>query len=216
MKKLVFLCCAGILIASCSKDIVRGNGPVVTETRLLSNFTEVSVSGSTNVFITYGNNFSIQVKGYSNLLPHFETRLVNNILYLGYESGVNVHNDNTEVFITMPLIRSLSTEGSGDINTTGQFDYTDEFRARVMGSGSIGFSKGNAQRFISKIEGSGNIHAFGLETAEADITTSGSGNTEISASSTLKVKITGSGNVYYRQTPSITAEITGSGVVRPG
>lgn len=215
MKKLVFLFSAGILMTSCSKEVIRGNGPVVTENRSLSNFTEVSVSGSTDVHITYGSSFKVEVKGHSNLLPHFESRLVNNTLYLGYEPGVNVHNDNTEVFITMPLIRSLATEGSGNINTTGQFDNTTEFKARVSGSGNIHFSQGNAQSFSAKIEGSGNIHAFGLQTADADINTTGSGNTEIKASNTLKVKITGSGSVYYRGTPTVTTDITGSGVVRP-
>lgn len=216
MKKLALIPFVGIIISSCTKDSITGNGPVIAETRSLSHFTEVSVSGSTDVYITYGSSFKVEVKGYSNLLPYFDTRLVNNTLYLGYEPGVNVHNDNTEVFITMPLIKSLTTEGSGNINTSGQFDYTTEFRARVSGSGSIRFSQGQAQNFNARIEGSGNIHAFGLEAADAVITTLGSGNTEIKALNTLKVKITGSGNVYYRGVPSITADITGSGVVRPG
>lgn len=216
MKKLALILCAGILISSCSKDRITGNGPVVTETRSISNFNEVSVSGSTDVFITYGNNFKVEVKGHSNLLPYFESRLVGNTLYLGYGSDVNVHNDNTEVYITMPLIKSLTTEGSGDINTTGVFNNTTEFKARVSGSGSIRFSQAQAQSFNSRIEGSGHILAFGLEVADADITTAGSGNTEIKATNTLKVKITGSGSVYYRGTPTVTADITGSGVVRPG
>ncbi len=215
MKKLMIILSAGFIISSCSKDLIRGNGPVITETRSVSNFNEVSVSGSTDVFITQGAAFSVEIKGYSNLLPHFETRLVNNTLYLGYENGTNVQNDNTEVFITMPSISGLSTAGTGNITTTGIFDHVSSFNARVAGSGSIYFSEGSAQQFSSVIEGSGNILAFGMQAVEAETRTTGSGNTEITATSKLKVKITGSGNVYYKSTPLITADISGSGVVQP-
>jgi len=50
---------------------------------------------------------------------------------------------------------------------------------------------------------------------KAETNTTGSGNTEITANTQLKVKITGSGNVYYRGTPVITTNISGSGAVIP-
>ena len=215
MKKLVFLFCAGSLIASCSKDIIRGDGPVVTESRSLNNFTAVSVSGSTDVYITYGSNFKVEVKGHSNLLPHFESRLINNTLYLGYESGVNVHNDNTEVFITMPELKGLQLSGSCNISTTGSFTGNTSFEAKIDGSGNITIAQGSTQNFKSSITGSGNISAFGMVAETAETNTSGSGNTEITATNQLKVKIEGSGNVFYRGTPTVLINITGSGVVVP-
>ena len=50
---------------------------------------------------------------------------------------------------------------------------------------------------------------------KAETNTSGSGNTEITANTTLKVRIAGSGNVYYHGTPVITTNISGSGAVIP-
>lgn len=215
MKKLVLILFAGIIISSCSKERITGNGPVVTENRSLSNFNAVSVSGSTDVYITYGSNYKVEVKGYSNLLSHFESRLVNNTLYLGYESGVNVHNDNTEVFITMPALGGLQLAGSGNISTTGNFAGNTNFETRIEGSGNITIAQGSTQNFNSSITGSGNVYAFGMVATNAETNTTGSGNTEITVTNQLKVKIEGSGNVYYRGTPTVVANITGSGVVAP-
>lgn len=217
MKKNMFIVIACVMLAllSCNKEKLSGNGSISTQERNLSNFTAVSVSGSTNVYITQGATFKVEVKGYSNLLTYFETKLVNSTLELGFKANTNVKNDNTEVFITMPVLESLSSEGSGNISTSGIFAGNTNFNARTSGSGNINFSQGATQNFYSSFEGSGNIYAIDMIANKAETNITGSGNTEITANATLKVKIDGSGNVYYRGTPVITTTITGSGAVIP-
>lgn len=204
-----------LAFSSCSKERVSGHGPVTTETRSISGFTDVSASGSTNVYISQGAAFKVEVKGYSNLLPYYETKLVNNTLQLGFKQDVNVKNDNTEVFITLPALNGLQLAGSGNINTSGTFPGSTDFNASIAGSGTIHFSSGTTQNFYSRIDGSGNIYALNLVADKAETNTTGSGNTEISAVSQLKVRITGSGNVYYHGTPVISTTISGSGAVIP-
>ncbi len=206
---------AMLALASCSKERIKGNGSTSTETRNVTGFTAVSASGSTNVHIAQGASFKVEVKGYSNLLPYYETKLVNNTLELGYKPDVNVKNDNTEVFITMPALNGLHLAGSGNISTTGAFNGNSVFNAAIEGSGAIHFSSGTATDFFARIAGSGNIYALDMVALNADTETSGSGNTEITATTKLKVKIAGSGNVYYRGTPVITTNISGSGAVIP-
>ena len=67
---------AMLSLLSCSKERISGNGSTITETRNISNFTAISASGSTNVYINQGAAFRVEVKGYSNLLPYYETRLL--------------------------------------------------------------------------------------------------------------------------------------------
>jgi len=217
MKKNVFVVFAAVMLTliSCSKERITGNGSVITETRNINNFKSVSVSGSTNVYITEGAVFKVEVKGYNNLLPYFETKLVNTTLELGYKENTNVRNDNTEVFITMPVLESLVTEGTGNISTTGTFSGTTNFNAKTFGTGNISISQGSAQNFYSSIEGSGNINALNFVADKVEAIISGSGNVEITANNTLKVVIAGSGNVYYRGTPIITSTISGSGSIIP-
>lgn len=207
--------CAMLSLASCTKERIKGNGSVITETRNITGFTAISASGSTNVFVTQGTAFNVEVKGYANLLPYYETKLVNNKLQVGYRDNVTVKNDNTEVYITLPSLDGLQLAGSGNIRTSGIFTGITNFTTTIAGSGNIYFSTGSTQNFTSRIDGSGNIYALGFIAANVDTEITGSGNTEITANSRLKVKITGSGNVYYRGTPTITTNITGSGAVIP-
>lgn len=217
MKRVFSIAVVSVVLSliSCSKEKVSGNGPTITETRNVNNFTAVSASGSSNVYITKGALFKVEVKGYSNLLPHYETKLVNNTLQLGFKENVNVKNDNVQVFVTLPVLNGLHLFGSGDISTSGIFDGNTDFNVRIAGSGNIHFSSGTTQNFYSVIEGSGNVYSLNMVAGKAETTTSGSGNTEITASNQLKVKISGSGNVYYRGTPVITTNISGSGAVIP-
>lgn len=204
-----------LAFSSCTRERIRGQGSVISEIRNISGFTEISTEGSTNIHIMQGSSFKVELRGYSNLLPYYETKLVNNTLQLGYRKDVNVKNDNTELYITMPAITGLSLAGSGNISTSGVFAGVPDFHARVPGSGNIEFSSGTATNFYSTIDGSGNIRALNLQADKAETNTTGSGDTEITANTQLKVRISGSGNVYYRGSPVISTNITGSGTVKP-
>ena len=214
MKQILFF--AGLLtLASCTKERITGSGAIVTEGRNAAFFTKVNTSGSTDVHITQGINFKVEVKGYSNLVPYMETKVTNNTLEIGYKNNVNVKNDNTEVFVTMPLLESVNTSGSSNIDVKGIFSGSTTLTASVSGSGNIDIEQGNAQQFKSTISGSGNIRAFGFLAQQADVLISGSGSTEVSAATNLKVNISGSGTVYYKGQPVIETSISGSGKVVP-
>lgn len=204
---------AGLSLFSCSKERISGNGSTITETRNISGFTAITASGSTNVYITQGTAFKVEIKGYSNLLSYYETGLVNNTLQVGYKQNVNIKNDNIKVFVTLPVLNGLALSGSGSITTTGVFIGNTDFNATVSGSGNIHFSNGATQNFYSKVDGSDSIYTLNMVADKAEATISGSGKIEITAGNRLNVKITGSGKVYYRGTPVITTNITGSGAV---
>lgn len=106
---------------------------------------------------------------------------------------------------------SLVTEisGSGDISLPGAFKKAE---SNISGSGSISIS-GSCDHNKIHISGSGKIHAFGFRTLSTEISTSGSGDSEVNASNTLDVTIVGSGNVWYQGNPAVTRRISGSGSV---
>ena len=215
MKNVLAILSITFVLFSCSKEKIRGTGSILTESRNHNNFTGVTVFGSASVQIAQGTTFSVDVKGYGNLLPYYETRIVNNKLEMGYKNNVNVKNDNIQVFITMPSINSISLHGSGNISTNGVFAGNTNFEAFIAGNGNINFSSGTTQNFKSTIAGSGNIYTLNMVADKAETNISGSGNTEITANNELKVTIAGSGDVYYRGTPVITTSISGSGAVIP-
>lgn len=215
MKNLIYLVAIiAFAITGCKKDNITGDGPVETQQRNLRDFTAVSVSGASQTFITRGNEFGVSIKAYSTLLPYLESRVVNGTLKIYYKSGTRVRNDNSVITITMPYLSGITSEGSGNVSATGDFDGQDSFHIKVSGSSDISVQSGSAKTFDSEIEGSGNIRAFGFSAESAKVKISGSGNTEIAVSKMLDAKISGSGNVYYKGDPAqINTNISGSGKV---
>lgn len=206
-----FFLLAGLLaLASCTKERIRGSGSTTTETRNVSNFNKVAVSGSNNVHIAKGTSFSVQVKGYTNLLPYFETELNGSTLELHFRNRVSVSNNNIEVFITMPEIASLQSSGSTTADIKGPFD-SENLDVNISGSGDVLIEGAVANQFRLSVSGSGNLKAFAMVAIRADIDISGNGKAEISVTDHLKVGISGSAVVYYKGSPAIESNISGSG-----
>ncbi|MCK5822165.1 MAG: DUF2807 domain-containing protein [Bacteroidales bacterium] len=107
---------------------------------------------------------------------------------------------------TMPL-SSIIITGSGDVDTKIE---TPTLNSEISGSGNIMIS-GQTDILKHVLSGSGNFKGFDLQTNDAEITITGSGNIEVFATKNLIVNISGSGNVLYKGNPAITSNISGSG-----
>lgn len=203
-----------LLAASCKKDSIKGSGSIITEPRAVVDFYNISVSGSTNVFITQGTNFDVKVKAYENIVPYLETKVQNGTLFIGFKANSNVSNDNSEVHITMPSLNSVSVSGSGNITSTGSFLGSGNFKATIAGSGNIVLEGGTANNYQINISGSGSLKSFGMVSKQAVVSLTGSGNAELTVLQDLNATINGSGNVYYKGSPAtVTSKITGSGQI---
>jgi hypothetical protein len=215
VKKLFLFLSLTISVFACNKDRITGNGNVISQERNATGFTGVVVNGSTKAFINLDTGFSVTVKGYENLLPYLETDVVNGALQVGFKNDVNVSNDNTEVYLTLPALDYVQTNGSGDMKIDGEVSGSDHLKASINGSANISVERGSANEFEGEVSGSGNILALGFQSKEAHAKISGEGNIEISVSDKLDVIISGTGSVYYHGTPIITTSISGTGQVIP-
>jgi hypothetical protein len=190
MKQLVTAAVvAFFMLTSCTKENLTGSGGIQTENRNIAGFTKIDIAGRTGVTITTGSSFKVSVKGYNNLLPAFETKLIGNTLKLGFKTGTSINNDNTEVNITMPVLAGIISKGSSNI---------------TIGSGST-------DEFAATINGSSEINAFGMQANKAALEINGSGTIRLSVKDLLTAKISGSGVIYYKGNPSVNSSITGSG-----
>ncbi|HUC81588.1 MAG TPA: head GIN domain-containing protein [Flavisolibacter sp.] len=211
MKRIFALAAMALFFFSaCTKDRISGSGAISTDNRNVANFVNISTNGATNVQIVKGAAFSVQVKGYSNLLPYFETVVRNNTLELGYRDGTNVKNDNLEVFVTMPVLEGARVSGSADIDVKGTF-VSNRMNLFISGSGNIDVESGTVQLLDADVSGSGNIRAFGVTADRAEIAISGSGMIETKVMTHLKANISGSGSIYYKGSPTVESFVSGSG-----
>lgn len=179
MKGLITIATMMLLFISCKKDRLTANGNMKTETRNPGTFTGVRSSGSNVVHVNYGNEYSVKLKGSSNLIPYFRTNVVNGKLTLSYEN-VDVRHDDVEVFVTLPMLKSTALYGSGKMTIGNNFPNTGSFRVDLSGSGQILVSSAMfAEEVDVAVSGSGDVDLERLASRFVDARISGSGDVRI-------------------------------------
>ena len=105
---------------------------------------------------------------------------------------------------------SARISGSGKIN--GAIE-CDNYSVVISGSGKITVY-GNSNNVDISIRGSGKFDGNELNTKNATVNISGSGNVNICVEDSLKAKISGSGKIIYSGQPKIDSSISGSGQIK--
>lgn len=204
-----------VVVSSCSGERLTANNNVITESRSVTGFERVEAGGANKVHVSYGERFNVELKGSSNLVPVFETKVDDETLILGYKSDVNVGDDDVEVFVTLPVLNGAALNGSGNMDIRGSFPEVRSFIVNTRGSGDISVSDSfSCSTMEVEISGSGKARLTELQAKRANVKISGSGDTYIHAEDELEVEINGSGTVYYSGSPNVKSEINGSGQVK--
>ncbi|HEY3370144.1 MAG TPA: head GIN domain-containing protein [Prolixibacteraceae bacterium] len=207
-----------------------GNKDLRAETRWAEGFDQISSSGDYKVIVKHGDNYQVEVKAESNLLPYIETVVVDHTLKIKTRGLRNLlQNYPIEVFITTPVLRGLFQSGSGMIKT-GRFE-SEEFRLTVSGSGDIDtqvstdqliahisgsgniYLEGDAKEGRFVISGSGKIKSYQAQQRNCEAIIFGSGNMYVNTLETIDARISGSGKILYINNPIVSKNIYGSGDV---
>jgi hypothetical protein len=239
MKRItaIILLMGTLLLSGCNftgLKIVTGSGKTVEETRQVSGFDSIDMSGSGDVIITQGNQEGIKIEAEDNLMPYIRTEVRGHTLHI-YIDHTNLLTINTShpmrFYVSMKEVAGLDLSGSGsfssdqistkdlDIKISGSGDVdiddlkADSVTLDVSGSGKCNF-KGEAASQNIDISGSGRCDNSGLKSRDVKIDVSGSGNITVDAKDTLDVNISGSGDVIYSGSPKISQDISGSGHIR--
>jgi len=221
-----------VYLTSCEK--VTGDGPLVTQTRSVVNFSGIDLRVSGDVEFKQDPNYKVEVTAQQNILDVMETYVSNNRLVVKFKNDVIVKShESVHVVVSAPSFYSLKLSGSGSMVATGPISpanmeidisgsgninipelHTGLIDVDISGSGSVAVGSGTATEEALKISGSGSIDLSTIPVQKANTRTSGSGDTRLNVASNLDVTISGSGNVYYKGNPIINASISGSGKVK--
>jgi hypothetical protein len=230
----LLLAAAIIIFPSCRKVI--GEGPLVTETRAVANFTGISSEMSGSVYVTIGPAYKVEITAQRNILDVMNTNVANGVLHIDFKDNVRVraHEDIT-VNISAPSGDYFRLSGSGNMDVNGDVAANSlkltlsgsgniavqkavivyKIDAEVSGSGNITIVNGSAINEDLDISGSGNIQLAGVAAQKTVTHISGSGDVKAVVSQSLDVYISGSGSIYYHGNPIISTQISGSGRVIP-
>lgn len=210
---------------------VHGSGNVVSETREVSQFDRVSVSGAGELTIEQGDEESLSIEADDNLLPYLRSEVDRGRLSIGPQN-VNLRPTQT-IRYRLQLRRLNELHLSGSVRAEAPMIKTERLVLRISGSGSMNIGQLDSRALSTDISGSGRISAAGrVETQELNISGSGDQHTpdlqcsqaqaHISGSGrawlwvveSLKAEISGSGRVEYRGKPDVDSHVSGSGRVR--
>lgn len=209
------------------------SGDERTETRVVSDFDQVSFSGLGTLVITQGDQESLMITGSSNYIDSIKTDVTNGRLTIKPRAAFWLPwmIDHDTIFtLTVKNLSAISINGSGKIRSdaltskdlsiriAGSGDIRMDVSAQmadiqISGSGNV-ILTGSIEEQRLEINGSGSIDTRGVTSKKASIDISGSGDTIVAATDALLIKISGSGNVSYLGSPALTQTISGSGKIK--
>ena len=214
---------------SCSKVI--GDGPIVSETRVTREFSEVDFGVPGEMIFENAEEPEVIVEAQRNIIDVIETYVSGDELKIRVRDGKNIRSaEDIRVIVKGPGVYSLGVSGSGRMTVQEEFDplfatlrvsgsgkirmneiNSEELEARISGSGSIEVEGGNVDIERINISGSGDVYLQPVVAKRASTQTSGSGNIRLHVTDELDVRISGSGDVFYEGNPHVDVSVSGSG-----
>ena len=209
---LMILAVSGVLPACQGvRTEVQGSGTLVSESRTVSGFDWIEVSGPGVISVTRGNAESLAIEAEDNILAVLTTEVEGNRLKLGHEPFTNIIPTRPITYrITVPELRGVSISGSGD--ATVAVVNQDRFEVVISGSGSVTPS-GTTDGLSVDISGSGRFQGEGLMATVGDVSVSGSGSAIVNVLEDLTASVSGSGQIVYIGEPVLNRNISGSGSI---
>jgi hypothetical protein len=212
-RSIVVLIATVAMLTACS--VTTGSGKVVSESRTVSGFTKIDLSGAGDVIIEQNGTEALTIEAEDNLIPKLTSEVVNGTLRLGEKSNLTIHLTKPVTYrVSMKDVSGLMISGSGTV--TAATITAPSLAVDLTGSGKITVG-GTVDQQDLAISGSGEYQAKDLQTKIASVEISGSGNATVTVNDKLDAQISGSGQLtYYGNPPQVTQEVSGSGRVTKG
>ncbi len=208
---MIFL---AVAVAGCRvvSPAVRGSGNVISQTRAVGGFDEVTLKGEGQLVIDKNGTESLSITADDDLLPYLTSDVEGKHLILGTKNNVNLSPTKTITYkLSAKDLNAIELSGSGAIDAKGI--HSDRLKLVLGGSGDLSIA-GTADQQETTIAGSGNYHGENLKSKSVTISIYGSGDASLNASEKLNALIAGSGSVKYTGDATVTQQILGSGSVQ--
>ncbi|MDP9187187.1 MAG: DUF2807 domain-containing protein [Verrucomicrobiota bacterium] len=212
MNKITIAFFAGLILlaAGCRWGGIMGNGHIVTDTRSVSDFSEIEADGGFQIEWRSGPP-SLSITTDENLLRHIDNRNVDHRLRL-HSRGNLWATHGVKVAVSSPT--RLGAKLTGAARLTAKQLSGHSFAIESTGAAKV-MLDGNVDELVTDMTGASRLEAESLQTKTAEISSTGASHAEVAVSDTLKVSITGAGKVIYSgNPPTIEKHITGAGSIR--
>jgi hypothetical protein len=212
MNKTTIPLLIGLLLVStgCRWGGIMGNGHIVTDTRSVSDFSEIEAGGTFEVE-WHSGPASLSITTDENLLRYISSENVDHQLRL-HSRGNLWPTHHIKVSISSPSRQGAKLTGAARLTANQLSGHS--FAVESTGAAKITLD-GKVDDLVTDMTGASKLEAASLQTKTAEISSTGASHAEVAVSETLKVSITGAGKVIYSgNPPTIEKHITGAGSIR--
>jgi len=219
------------LFASCRIGGTHGDGNVKKETRSVSGFDGIKVSGAFNIILSQGATEEVIIEADENILPLIITKVEGGMLKI--YTNKPIHNVTTmKAYITVKDIKRVEVSGACDIVGQTQIKTTElsfdasgasdskldiavqKLKLFCSGASKLKFS-GIANEVTVDCSGATDLFAFDLLAESYDIDLSGAGEAEINVSKRIHADVSGAGSIRYKGSPTeIDQNVSGAGSIK--
>jgi hypothetical protein len=212
---------------------VRGNGKITTQSRAITAFTGVDVSGNIDIYVRQDSVVSVKIETDENLLEYVQITVSGGTLDIQSEKGFNLRpSKSIKVYVSGPSFKHFEASGACDIYSENQISSSEPVTINLSGACNVKMElktpkvgvdlsgagtvtlKGETKDFSVDGSGSTDVNCFGLMTENTDIEMSGAGDAEVFASVNLKVHVSGAADVKYKGNATVSQEVSGAGSVK--
>jgi hypothetical protein len=200
---------AALSLGGCHLSGIKGNGHLVTESRPVQEFTSVEAEGAFDIEWVPGPA-SCTIRTDENLLRHVETSMSGKKLMLEWHGQLRPTHG-MKVKLSSSSLTGARLTGAVRLSANrlaGKGFYLEGTGAtRVTVDGAV-------NELMATMSGASKLDAESLQVKTAELSISGAGKAEVSASESLKVAISGAGKVTYNGNPTVEKHISGAGTIR--
>lgn len=229
MKKLFFIlsiAITGIFITGCdhttittgddSSGKIEGNGKLTTQSRTVSTFHAVLITGVFHVQLEQGAQEAVKVEADENIQPLILCVVENDTLKIKLKEHVAISNaKKINISVTVVDINKLDMQGVGTLKCASVLRLKElEFKNEGVGATSLNVEVGKltvnteslgaltltgmADDVTITQNGVGLLQAFELKANKLTLTTSGVGASEVYAANEINIDASGIGSVKYK------------------
>ncbi len=209
--KLLVLSLLCLFVAGCGWKGIRGNGVIKSDVRTVTAFSKIDAGGFYELSWQPGPP-SLTVTTDENLLSHITTNVSGDQLKIDLD-GAMAPTDGIKVIVTSPELTTV--ELSGAVEFLAKPLAGAKFSIDTSGAVKVTLA-GKVARLLANLTGASKLAAADLQTEDVELSVTGAGKADVTATNSLKAAITGAGKVVYGGSPkSVEKNITGAGKIEP-
>ena len=227
--KLIVLLAGIILISGFSSCIfnfsgIKGDGNIKKETRAVSDFSEIEVSGMYQVYLTQGKTNSLVIEGDENLMQYIITKNNNDKLIIEAKKSLNPTGD-IKIYLTFTSLESIDLSGACEVigegrlkfdeikfEGSGASEFTLDMKANKVGFDLSGASEirltGKANKVTLDGSGAIKISAFDFIINDCEVDLSGASEAKLNVTNNLSIDVSGAATITYKGGAKIIKQST--------